>query len=339
MYQILCINKTARIKYLKIAFALIMMFLASCTQSVRMDIAGSGETFPSSPSALTWDGKNLIVAKEGLISFLENIDTATAPSFYNYEGHYFLDRHPITITSKEQPTFISGIAWQKLSSNIGYLWVADISNRRLMQLTPQGEIIRKINFSKFYVDDMTFDGESLWIADSKREKIFKVSTEDGSILEQYQSPVKIPTALAWDGQNIYIAGLKDLYSPSYSSENIRIVKLSPKTGRVTEEIPPSRFLSYPTGMVWIDGKLWIADRNYGGIIITSDWGSPSEDIKNYKIAVSPTPTKKIEQLEKKTDKQDIEEAKRAAEEARKAAEEAKQAAEAAKKAFELQQKK
>ncbi|WP_297209751.1 MULTISPECIES: hypothetical protein [Thermodesulfovibrio] len=326
-------------RYLGLFIGFILCFLCACTEQVKMDITGSNENLPTGPSAITWDGKNLLIAKDGLIVFIDNIDTATAGSIYKYEGHYFLNRQPITVSSQEKPSYISGIAWQKTSSNGGYIWIADNSNRRLMQITPQGEVIRKIAYSKFFVDDMTFDGETLWIADSKREKIFRISLEDGSILEQFQSPVKTPTALAWDGKQLYIAGLKDLDSPSYSSDNIRIVKLSPKTGKVTEEIPPSRYLSQPTGMVWIEGKLWIADRNYGGIIITSDWGSPSEDTKDYRIATLPVSSKKIQQVEKKAEKQDIDEAKRAAEEARQAAEEAKKAAEAAKKAFELQQKK
>jgi len=92
-------------------------------------------------------------------------------------------------------------------------------------------------------------------------------------------------------------------------------------------------------MVWIDGKLWISDRNSGYIVKISDWGSPIIDEKNYKLVEVPSTIKKVEIKEKQKADKDVEEAKRAAEEARKAAEEAKRAAEAAKKAFELQQKK
>lgn len=313
-------------------FLVIFLLVATgCTEQVKMDIAGVGETMPTGPSAITWDGKNLIIAKEGIIVFLENIDTATAGSIIGYEGHYFLNNYPITITSKENPPYITGIAWQKTAGSTGFIWVADASNKTLLQVTPQGETLRKIKLNKIYPEDITFDGEYLWIADSKREKIFKITTEDGSVLAEYLSPVKFPSALAWDGKYLIIAGIINPILPSNSPDNVKIVKLDTLNGKVVEEIPNSRYISYPAAMVWIDGKLLISDRNSGYIVKISDWGSPSADEKNYKLVTVSPVMKKIETKQQK-EVDHIEEAK-------KAAEEAKQAAEAAKKAFELQQKK
>lgn len=315
----------------------------ACSQQLRMDVSGVGETIPTGPSALTWDGKNIIVAKEGLIAFIDNIDTATTGSIYKYEGHYFFDRYPITITSKDNPPYITGLAWQKTFGAAGYIWVADSANRRLLKVSPQGDVLRKINIPSIYLEDITFDGQHLWAADSKRGKIFKLSTADGSVLAEYLSPVTLPTALAWDGKYLIVTGIVDPNFLQTTSENVKIVKLDVDTGKVIANVHiPKHFaqhlssLSMPTGMVWINDKIWISDRNSGMVVILSDWTYASEDPKNYKLTTTSTTFKKVPVKEKA---QDIEEAKRAAEEARKAAEEAKKAAEAAKKAFELQQKK
>jgi hypothetical protein len=342
-------------KYLLI-FALISLF--ACTQQVKMDLAGRGETMPSGPSAIAWDGKNLIAAKEGLIVFLNNIDTAVVGSIFNYKGHYFFDRFPITIVSKENPSYITGIAWEKTLGEAGYIWVADSANRRILKVTPQGDIVRKINITSLYPEDLTYDGEYLWAADSKRRKIFKLNTVDGSVVAEYLSPVNIPTALAWDGKYLIIAGIKDSNFLKTTSENVKIVKLDPQSGKVVETVlipehfgKPLNELSFPTGMTWINDKIWVADKNSGSIVILKDWTETTEDPKNYKLATF-TPTPKEVVIEEKVEDEDkdkellLEEAKRAAEEARQAAEEARKAAEEAKKAaekaikaFELQQKK
>uniref|UniRef100_A0A7C4AJ91 Uncharacterized protein n=1 Tax=Thermodesulfovibrio aggregans TaxID=86166 RepID=A0A7C4AJ91_9BACT len=321
-----------------ILLVMILIF-TGCTEQVKMDIAGTGETIPTGVNAVTWDGKNFIVAKEGLIVFLDNIETATAGSIYKYEGHYFFDKYPITLTSKENPPYITGLAWQK-TSDTGFIWVTDAANKIILKITPDGKVVRKIPSVAVYPDDITFDGEYLWIIDSKRGRIFKVSTEDGSAIAEYLSPVSMPMALAWDGKNLIIAGLKDFNTPLYSSDNVKIVKLNPESGKVIEEILNTRYVSYPSAMVWVNGKLWICDKNSGYLIKIGDRGILSEDTKNYKLTTVTPVFKKIElKKEKKEAEKETEEAKKAAEEARKAAEEAKRAAEAAKKAFELQQKK
>lgn len=331
------------IRYLLIP--LLVLSIVACTQQLRVDVSGVGETVPTGPSAIAWDGKNLIIAKEGLISFLDNIDTATTGSIYGYEGHYFFDRYPITITSNENAPNITGLAWEKSVAGTGYIWVTDGANRRLLKISPKGDIQRKLSLSAVYPEDMTFDGEFLWIVDSKRSRIFKISPIDASVVAEYQSPIKVPTALAWDGKYLIIGGISDTSNLSESAERVSILKLEPQSGRVVGRVfIPKHFtqhiseLSWPLGMAWINDKIWISDRNSGKIIVLSDWTETVEDPKNYKLATTTPTVKKLPVKEAPTER-DIEEAKRAAEEAKKAAEEAKKAAEAAKKAFELQQKK
>ncbi len=333
---------------LRIAFiGLILLILIACTQQLRTDVSGVGESIPTGPDALSWDGKSLYIAKEGLISLLDRIDTGSALSIYGYEGHYFFDRNPITITSNENPPFVTGLAWQP-SSDIpggGYLWVADAANRRILKVTTMGDVVRKINSIQFYPEDMTFDGQYLWVADSKRNKIFKVATEDCSVLETFISPLNKPSGIAWDGKYIIIIGYETVSDQVGKAaieeapvQKIKILKLDPAKGKVVGEVISSRFLSSPSGMAWIDNYLWIADKNSGKIFKFVDRTIAYEDEKIYKVATTPT-QKKLEIKEKITSEKELEEAKKAAEEARKAAEEAKKAAEAAKKAFELQQKK
>lgn len=321
----------------------IILSCAACTEQLRVDAHGVGELSPPGPTALAWDGKSLITAKNELILFIENIDTAATGSIYNYEGHYFFGKYPIRIASKNFSTEITGLAWERTVGGKGYIWVSDSSNRRILKISPQGEVFKEIKIKDIYPEDMTFDGQHLWIADSKRKRIFKISTVDGSVLEEYLSPVTIPKVLAWDGKYLIIGGIINPNFLQTSAENVKIIKLDTNSGKVLEEVfIPKHFaqhiseLSMPTGMTWINGKIWISDRNSGNIVILSDWTQKSEDPKIYKLAsVSPT----FKKVPVKEQISDIEEAKRAAEEARKAAEEAKRAAEAAKKAFELQQKK
>lgn len=53
----------------RLFLAVSLIFAIACTEQVKTDIAGVGETLPTAPSAIAWDGKNLIVAKEGIIAF------------------------------------------------------------------------------------------------------------------------------------------------------------------------------------------------------------------------------------------------------------------------------
>lgn len=328
-----------------ILISLMLLSIVACTQQLKVDVSGVGETVPTGPSAIAWDGKNLIIAKEGLISFIDNIDTATTGSIYGYEGHYFFDRYPITITSNENTPKITGLAWEKSVAGTGYIWVADASNRRILKISPKGDIQRKLSLSAVYPEDMTFDGEFLWIADSKRSRIFKISPIDASAVAEYHSPIKIPTALAWDGKYLIIGGINDPSNLRESAERVSIVKLDINSGKVIERVlipkhftKPISELSWPLGMAWINDKIWISDRNSGKIIVLSDWTESFDDSTIYKVA-STTPTVKKLPLKEAATNKGIEEAKKAAEEARKSAEEAKRAAEAAKRAFELQQKK
>ncbi|MEN2994158.1 MAG: hypothetical protein ABDH19_02270 [Thermodesulfovibrio sp.] len=316
------------LRYLIILICLLV--LLGCTERVKIDIAGVGETSASGVSALSWNGKNLIVAKEGIVAFLDRIDKAKANSIIGYEGSYIFDNYPVTITSKEKTPHITAVAWQQSSGDKGFIWIADVANKSILKITPQGEVLRKLSLTSVYPEDMVFNEDGLWIADSKRKRIYRISTEDGSILSEYLSPVPIPTAIAWDGKYLIIAGIKSIFSNS--SDNVKIVKLDPKEGKVLEEVVPSKYISFPTGMTWIDGKLWISDRDSGYIVIISDRGITSQDIRNYKIEIIPPTAKQLDIKEEKRKEECIEEAK-------KAAEEAKRAAEAAKKAFELQQKK
>lgn len=334
----------------RLIILLAVAFSFACAQQVKVELSGVGEAVPSGVNALAWDGKNLIVAKEGIIVFLDRVETATSGSFFQYEGHFFFDRFPLKLNSKDKTPNITAIAWERGIGGDGYLWVADEANRRLLKMTLKGEILKRLPLRGVYPEDMTFDGQFLWIADSKTSKIIKISTIDGSPVSEYQSPLKVPTALAWDGRYLIVGGLDNPLNIVESSERVSILKLDPESGRVLERViipkflsKPLKELSLPLGMVWIDNRIWISDRNSGKILVLNDWTEPIYDPKNYKLTQTTPQVKRVPIKENGSSFEEtndlVEEARRAAEEAKRAAEEAKKAAEAAKKAFELKLKK
>jgi len=252
--------------------------LAGCTEQVKVDMQGAGETIPTGSTGIAFDGKDLLVAKEGLIAFIDNIDTATAGSIYGYEGHFYFDRYPITITSKENKPYITGLAWQNTAGNTGFIWASDEANRRILKISPQGDVLTRIPLTKIYPEDITFDGEYLWVVDSKRKKYLNSQQKMVQLFQSIFLQFRYPQLLhGMEKFNCW--RIKNLNNPAPSPDNVQIIKLDPVSGNVMENVETSRYLTSPAGMVWINGKLWISDRNSGNIVIISDKGEPSTDNK------------------------------------------------------------
>ncbi|NIM59695.1 MAG: hypothetical protein GTO16_12260 [Candidatus Aminicenantes bacterium] len=94
---------------------------------------------------------------------------------------------------------------------------------------------------------LTFDGNSLWLADNFTDKIYKISPESGKILKSFDSPGHHPEGLAWDGKHLWHIDSGEKY----------MYLLDPETGRALLILESNS--SNPRDLAW-DGKyVWIVD--------------------------------------------------------------------------------
>jgi hypothetical protein len=88
------------------------------------------------------------------------------------------------------------------------------------------------------------DGELFVLA---RDKVYRVTTDDGTILDSFAAPARGARCLAWDGQYLWISNRLD--------DEIYLV--DPETGWVISILPSPG--PYPGGVAWHDGRLWNVD--------------------------------------------------------------------------------
>lgn len=145
-----------------------------------------------------------------------------------------------------------------------------------------GEVVKAIKSPGSFVTGMAFDGEKLWVADRKTDKIYQIDTITGKVLLTIESPAYWPMGLAWDGKYLWNS---DIRGRSDIAENLdgMIHQIEPATGNIIKTIKsPS---SCPDALAW-DGKyLWEADHVARKIICFSpvdgttikSFASPSND--------------------------------------------------------------
>lgn len=352
--------------------SLIALVLSGCgPQQFKAPIFQMNEYEGWGPNGLTWNGKDMIIGDGSLIVEINSIETGTyveRTSFFTVDysdsyGSYFLSRDPEPITSPgvtmpRKRTRICGLAWEGECCGKGFLWVADAENREILKLNASNEIIKSLPSPGDDPSGIVFDGKDLWVSDSRESKIYKISPDDGTVLREFNSPVAVPTDLAWDCSNIWVIGLDSCAPVTKNCNTPRLVKLDILSGKVTHEIVLPKQITRPTSMVWVDGLMWIGDYQLGRVFKIPVSAREVKDDTVYATAVTMKPKKiavqemppeakaAMEQMpqqavrEKGTESRAAaDEAKIAAEEAKAAAKEAKEAAKKSQKAFELQQKK
>lgn len=330
------------------------ILLTGCaTQQFRTDVFQDFYSVGWGPTAMTWNGRDLLIGDNTLIMELISLETGSFfyEGFpYNSNGYFSYSRQPQSIRSVGK---ISGLAWEGDCCENGFLWVADAKNKQIVKLSTTFEPVKVFATNGYTPQGLAFDGRYLWTADVESSRVFQISPETGQLIRQYPSPLKRPLAIAFDCSAMFLLGMDDCKTTSLGCSQKRLVKLDAQNFRVVEEIDLPKQLQRPVSMTVAKNALWIGDRQLNRVFKVSNTGDPIKTQTLY----AQTPEADRQKRPKRvaiTDKPDItgstresddeakrsaEEARRSAEEAKRAAEEARRAAEQAKKAFELQQKK
>ncbi len=336
----------------------LLIFVTGCVRQFKSPMFQPNDYLGYGPNGMTWNGRDLVIGDNRLIMEINSIETGpflNNTSKLNSEGFYRFARDPEPVSGASSDLKICGLAWEGECCGKGFLWVADEGNKEILKLDAHNNVIKRFPSPGDSPSGLAFDGRDLWVSDSSESKIYKISTEDGSVLAEYNSPIKVPTDLTWDCENIWIIGLDECTSVTKSCYSPRLVKLDVKSGKVTEEQELPKQIVRPVSIVWVDGNIWIGDYELNRVFKVNVSPRQISDETVYtspitykprKIAVKEMSEEVRPEVKSEEAKPSTDEAKRAAEEARKAAEEAKEAArkaaeaaEKSKKAFELQQKK
>lgn len=337
----------------------VLLFISGCAQQFKSPMFQSNDYSGHGPNGLTWNGRDLVMGDGKLIMEINSIETGpyiSEKSKFNSEGFSKFARDPEPVKGALKDLKISGLTWEGECCGKGFLWVADEADKEILKLDAYNNVLKRFPSPGDTPSGLAFDGKDLWVSDSSESKIYKISTENGTVLAEYNSPVKVPTDLAWDCENIWILGLDQCKNVTRACYVPRLLKLDVKSAKVTEEIELPKQIVRPVSIVWVDGVMWIGDYELNRIfrvpvspqkVYDDTVYATAITYKPRKIAIKEMPEEEIkEEVKLEETKPLTEEARKAAEEARKAAEEAKEAAkkaeEAAKKsekAFELQQKK
>jgi len=349
------ISKGLILRVLSILLAL--MVITGCAQQFKSPMFQSNDYSGYGPNGMTWNGRDLVIGDGRLIIDINSIETGpyiSETSKFNSEGFYRFARDPEPVRGTSKELKICGLAWEGECCGKGFLWVADEGNKEILKLDAFHNVVKRFPSPGETPSGIAFDGKDLWVSDSSESRIYRVSTEDGTVLAEYISPIKVPTDLTWDCENIWILGLDECKNVTKTCYVPRLVKLDIKSARVTEEMELPKQIVRPVSIVWVDGFMWIGDYQLNRIfklpvssqkVVDETVYATNITYKPKKIAVKEMPTEEImaspEETKPSTDeiKKAAEEAKRAAEEAKEAARKAAEAAEKSRKAFELQQKK
>ncbi len=126
-----------------------------------------------------------------------------------------------------------------------------------------GQVVQSFNTPGKYPSGITFDGQHLWVADFRTDKIYEMNKK-GEVLRSIPSPAYWPMGLAFDGKYLWCADAKGMIPQGDEYHNGRIFKIDPKDGTILKTVfAPT---SAPLGLTW-DGKyLWCVDDIHNRLI-------------------------------------------------------------------------
>jgi transglutaminase-like putative cysteine protease len=96
---------------------------------------------------------------------------------------------------------------------------------------------------------LTFDGENLWVADHKADRLSCVDPATGTVLREIPSPGFWPMGLAWDGAYLWNVDLRQE----------RVFQVDPSDGTILKAIGTPT--DSPEGLAWDGQTLWVSDPN------------------------------------------------------------------------------
>ncbi len=246
------------------------------------------------PNGLAWNGKNFVLGDNNLILEHSSIETGLffhSNSIYNDDGFYHIPRHIVYVNKiVGNPVKICALAWEGECCGKGFLWVADAINKEIIKLTGNYELVKKIPSPANSPNGLAFDGKYLWVSDSSIATIYKISPNNGKILEVFVSPIEKPLGLAWDCSGLWIIGTNTCKHSSEDCFERRLLRMDVISGKVTHEIKLPRQIVMPSSLEWVDGVLWAGDYRLNRVFkLSKRLAYEVDDIKIYKTSVQTKP--------------------------------------------------
>lgn len=296
-------NSTKRIYSMSLSrlFTLLIFIMVSgCggTQQFKTAMFQPNDFGGWGPNGLTWNGRDFVIGDGNLIIEVNSIETGRFirnGSKHNSDGFFSFARTPEMISGYiegiKKDVKICGMAWEGECCGRGFLWIADSQNKLIIKLDAYNKILKYFPTPGDSPHGLAFDGKNLWVGDSLNSKIYKISTEDGAVLSEFNSPVKDLSGLAWDCSNIWVSGIDDCKVTSKNCYKPRLLKLDLLSGKVTSEIDLPNQLERPSSLVWVDGIMWIADHQTNRIFKVPANGHSVEDETVYRTTITFKPRK------------------------------------------------
>ncbi len=140
-----------------------------------------------------------------------------------------------------------------------------------------GEVIKSFDTPGHFATGLTFDGENLWLADRKEDKLFCINPQNGQVIKSIKSPAYWPMGLAYDGKYLWNVDVKGGI-PLAENYAGKVYKIDPKDGTILRTLAAPT--STPRGLTY-DGKyLWCID-NSNDVVVQFD-PTDGTTIKSFK---------------------------------------------------------
>jgi hypothetical protein len=241
---------------------LIAFMLFGCTDvQFRTPLFEAGKKSNYGPTGLAYDGRDFIMIGKGKMLFqITNVhladypgETSTTPT-----GDYSMAKDPFN--PGRRGIEICGLAWEGACCGDGFLWAVDATNKELLKLNRDAEIVTVIPSPCQNPSGLAFDGVNLWVSDEITGKLYKVYPKDGKTLKIIDSPIQHPTGLAFANNILWVVGTTGLETAS-ESYKVGLFGVDMSSG-----LPGKSFGTYkikyiqrPSSLEWADNMLWIGD--------------------------------------------------------------------------------
>lgn len=158
------------------------------------------------------------------------------------------------------PGVVTGMSWKGPDTLAVLIDLPDSlseDGRPRMLLSYQdaaGVVLHQEDFTGTLARGLTYDGEFLWSCGDETDgasAIFKIDPDTLNVEEAFATPGHAPSALCFDGRNIWIS----------DRDAGRIDRLDPETGKITRSVTTPGFS--PFGMAWDGRYLWLTDSGTG----------------------------------------------------------------------------
>lgn len=110
-----------------------------------------------------------------------------------------------------------------------------------------GDAVKTFKTPASHPTGMTFDGNSIWLADKMTYRIYKINPKDGNVIQSIKSPGFDPRGLTWDGKLLWCVDAEERW----------IYGINVETGtaeKILESNSPN-----PAGITFDGEFLWLVD--------------------------------------------------------------------------------